>query len=330
MSRLKIDAHVPNVSHDVIEDAKKAERLGFDTVWTSETAHDAFLPHPLIAEHTHEIGMGTQIATAFTRSPMVLAYLSWDLQRFSKGRFILGLGTQVKGHNERRFSVDFEWEKPGPRFREEVRALKHIFEVFQDNTNLNFHGEFYDFSLMTDEFRPDPIKYSPPPIYIAGVNEYNIRTAGSLADGLCMHRFNTPKYTNEYIRPLVESAAKDAGRSIDDIELIAVPFVISGRTDEEWRKNKARVKRRLAFYGSTRTYHDVFKMHGFTNIGMNLYELSKEKSWKEMAGLIDDDILNTFSIEAEPSDLIDAVKEEYGEVVSRVTLPMEFSELIME
>ncbi|MFP4625074.1 MAG: TIGR03617 family F420-dependent LLM class oxidoreductase [Natronomonas sp.] len=330
MTELRIDAHVPEVSDETIDAATTAEDLGFDAVWTAETAHDPFLPHPLIAEHTDEIDMGTQIATSFTRSPMVLAYTSWDIQRYSDGRFILGLGTQVKGHNERRFSVDFEWEQPGPRLREEVRAIKHIFDVFQgDEEDLDFDGEFYQFSLMTDTFRPEPIESDAPPIYVAGVNEYNIRTAGAVADGLCMHPFNTPKYTDEVIAPLVEDAASEAGRSLNDVDLVAGPFVITGTTDEEWERTKAEAKQRIAFYGSTRTYHDVFENHGFDDIGMKLHELSKEGKWQEMAALIDDDVLDAFAIRADPEDLVDAVEEKYGGIADRVSLPLEFGEHFM-
>jgi len=330
MTELDIDAHVPEVSDGTVDAATKAEELGFDAVWTAETAHDSFLPHPLIAEHTDEVEMGTQIATSFTRSPMVLAYQSWDLQRYSDGRFILGLGTQVKGHNERRFSVEFEWESPGPRLREEVRAIKHVFEVFQgEREELDFDGEFYQFSLMTDTFQPDPLETEAPPVYVAGVNEYNIRTAGAVADGFFMHPFNTPTYSEEVIAPTIEDAAEEAGRSLDDVDITAGPFVITGTTEEEWERTKAEAKQRIAFYGSTRTYHDVFEVHGFDDIGMELHELSKEDKWGEMAELIDDEILDAFAIRAEPDELLDAVEEEYGGIVDRVSLPLEFGDEIM-
>jgi probable F420-dependent oxidoreductase len=331
MTDLKIDAMVPELSDGTIDAATRAEELGYDAVWSAETANDSFLPHSLVAEHTGSVDMGTQIATSFTRSPMVLAYQSWDLQRYSDGRFILGLGTQVKGHNERRFSVDFEWEKPGPRLREEVRAIKHIFDVFQGEADdLDFDGEFFQFSLMTDTFRPDPIEAGAPPVYVAGVNEYNIRTAGAVADGFFMHPFNTPKYAQEVIAPTIEEAAEDAGRSLDDVDITAGPFVITGETEEERQQQEQEVKGRIAFYGSTRTYHDVFEIHGFDEIGMELHELSKEGKWQEMAGLIDEDILDAFAIRAEPDELRDAVEAEYGGVADRVSLPLEFGDHYME
>jgi len=330
MSDLKIDAMIPEVSDDTIDAASRAEELGFDAVWSAETAHDSFLPHALVAEHTDDIHMGTQIATSFTRSPMVLAYMSWDLQRYSDGRFILGLGTQVKGHNERRFSVDFEWEKPGPRLREEVRAITHIFDVFRGEADdLDFDGEFYQFSLMTDTFQPDPLDTEAPPVYVAGVNEYNIRTAGAVADGFFMHPFSTPKYAEEVIAPTIEEAADEAGRSLDDVDITAGPFVITGETEEEVEQSTQEVKGRIAFYGSTRTYHDVFEIHGFDEIGMELHELSKEGKWGEMASMIDEDILDAFAVRAEPDELLEAVRDEYGDVVDRVSLPLEHGEAYM-
>lgn len=329
MTDLEIDTHVPELSADTIAAARKAEELGYDAVWSSETAHDSFLPHPLVAEHTETIRHGTQIATSFTRSPMVLAYQSWDLQRYADGRFVLGLGTQVKGHNERRFSVDFEWSRPGPRLREEVRAIKHIFEVFQGRTDLDFDGEFYQFSLMTEEFNPGPLEVDAPPIYVAGVNEYNIRTAGAVADGFFMHPFNTPTYTKEVIAPTIAAAAEDAGRSLEDVDLMAAPFVITGTTDAEWERTRQQAMRRIAFYGSTRTYHDVFEVHGFDEIGMDLHELSKAGKWEEMAGLIDEELLDAFAIRAEPTDLLDAVEATYGGIVDRISLPLEFGEHYM-
>jgi probable F420-dependent oxidoreductase len=265
--------------------------------------------------------MGTQIATSFTRSPMVMAYQSWDLQRYSGGRFILGLGTQVKGHNERRFSVDFEWEKPGPRLREEVRAIKHIFEVFQgEREELDFDGEFYQFSLMTEEFNPGPIDVGPPDVWVAGVNDYMLKMAGEVSDGLCMHAFNTPKYTEDVIAPLVEEGAEIGDRDPDEVTLSASPFLITGETDEEREAMRREAKQRIAFYGSTRTYHDVLELHGWTDVGMELHELSKDGKWEEMAELVTPEMVDAFAIEAPPEDLADEILDKYGGVADRIQL----------
>lgn len=329
MPRPKIDATIPGLTDTTIEAAKQAEDLGFDGVWTPETEHDAFLPHPLIAEHTDNLEMGTRIALSFTRSPMVLAYIAWDLQAFSNGRFILGLGTQVKGHNERRFSV--EWTAPGPRLREVVESLRHIWDVFQGNTErLDYQGEYYSFSLMTDFFNPGPIDHPEIPIYIAGVNEYNLRLAGELCDGLSMHGFNTPAYTADVILPAVKEGAERAGRSLDEVTISANPFVITGRNPTERDEKRGEIRRRIAFYGSTRTYHDVLAHHGWQDIGMELHELSREGRWSEMSGLVTDEMVETFAIEAQPGGLVDAIMEEYGGIADRVGAPLGYGSDIFE
>ena len=327
MSDLKIDAMIPPELDATGEAAARAEELGFDGVFTPALGNDGILPHALVANGTETIEHGSRIALAFTRSPMVLAYMSWQLASFSEGRFILGLGTQVKGHNERRFSV--EWGEPGPRLREVVESLRHIFDVFQGEAELDFQGEHYEFSLMTDEFRPDPIDHPDIPIWIAAVNEYNIQTAGKLCDGLAMHVFNTPTYTDEVIAPMVEKGAESADRSLDDVELSASPFVVTGETEEEWEQSRLEAMRRIAFYGSTRTYHDVLETHGWKDVGAELHELSKDQKWAEMGELITDEMVSTFAIEAEPADLLDESVDVYGDVADRIVLPLEHGEAFM-
>jgi probable F420-dependent oxidoreductase len=328
MSDLKIDAMIPPELDATGDAAAQAEGMGFDGVFTPALTNDGILPHALVADKTEQIQHGSRIALAFTRSPMVLAYMSWQLARFSNGRFILGLGTQVKGHNERRFSV--EWGEPGPRLREVVESLRHIFDVFQgDVDDLDYEGEHYQFSLMTDEFRPDPIDDPDIPIWIAAVNEYNIHTAGKHCDGLAMHAFNTPKYTDEVIAPMVAEGAESADRSLDDVELSASPFVVTGETEEEWEQSRREVERRIAFYGSTRTYHDVLEMHGWKDVGDELHELSKEQKWQEMGELITDEMVSAFAIEAEPEDLLDEAIDVYGDVADRIVLPLEHAEAYM-
>ena len=325
---LQIDAMVPPQLDAVGDAAARAEQLGLDGVFTPALDNDGLLPHALAADRTDEIQHGSRIALAFTRSPMVVAYMSWQLAQFSNGRFVLGLGTQVKGHNERRFSV--EWGKPGPRLREVVESLRHIFDVFQGEAELDYQGEHYQFSLMTDEFRPDPIDHPDIPIWIAAVNEYNIHTAGKLCDGLAMHAFNTPKYTDEVIAPAVAEGAESADRSLDDVELSASPFVVTGETEEEIERTREEARRRIAFYGSTRTYHDVLELHGWTDVGEELHELSTEQKWAEMAELVTDEMVSTFAIEAEPDELLDEALDVYGDVADRVVLPLEHAEAYMQ
>jgi|AntRauMinimDraft_4_1070384.scaffolds.fasta_scaffold00099_9 probable F420-dependent oxidoreductase len=327
MTDIKIDTSVKGLSSESAELARQAEDFGFDGVFTPETDEDPFLPLPLIAERTEDINIGTRIATAFTRSPMVMAYMAWDLQRFSDGQMILGLGTQVKGHNERRFSVDFDWEKPGPRLREEVLALRHIFDVFQGNEEeLDFDGDFYQFSLMTEEFNPGPLESGPPKIWVAGVNEYMLKMAGDVADGLCMHAFNTPKYTEEVIKPLIETGAEIGDRDPNNVTLSASPFLITGETEDEREAMRQEAKQRIAFYGSTRTYHDVLEIHGWKDIGMELHELSKDGQWEEMTELVTADMVDAFAIEAPPDELADEILDKYGGIADRIQLAFDGSE----
>ena len=327
MTDLKIDTAVKGLSDDSAQLAAQAEEFGFDGVFTPEMDEDPFLPLPLVAEHTDDIQLGTRIVTSFTRSPMVLAYQSWDLQRYSNGRMVLGLGTQVKGHNERRFSVDFEWERPGPRLREEVLAIKHIFDVFQgEEEELDFDGEFYQFSLMTEEFNPGPLDVGAPPVWVAGVNEYMLKMAGEVSDGLCMHGFNTPKYTEEVIAPLVAEGAEIGDRDPEAVTLSASPFLVTGETEEEREQMRQDAKRQIAFYGSTRTYHDVLELHGWKDVGMELHELSKEGKWAEMAELITDEMVATFAVEAPPEDLADEILDKYGGIADRIQLTFEGSD----
>ncbi|WP_436344242.1 TIGR03617 family F420-dependent LLM class oxidoreductase [Natronorubrum sp. FCH18a] len=324
MSTLRIDANVPSLSTETGDAAERAEELGFDGVWTTETDHDAFLPHPIIADRTERIQHGTRIALAFTRSPMALAYTAWDLARYSDGRFVLGLGTQVKGHNERRFSV--AWESPGPRLREVVESLRHIFDVFQGEAELDYEGDHYSFSLMTDTFDPGPIDHPDVPIYVAGVNEYNIRLAGELCDGLAMHPFNTPEYAKDVIAPTVAAGADRGDRSLDDVALSASPFVVTGETEAERDRSREAVRRRIAFYGSTRTYHDVLEHHGWRSIGEELHDLSREQRWEEMAARVTDEMIATFAIEAPPEELLERARDAYGGVADRLVLPLDHGE----
>jgi probable F420-dependent oxidoreductase len=260
---------------------------------------------------------------------MVLAYQGWALQRYSNGRFVLGLGTQVKGHNERRFGV--EWTSPGPRLREVVESIRHVWSVWQgESDELDYRGEHYSFSLMTETFDPGPIDHPHAPIYIAAVNEYNVRLAGEVCDGLHMHSFNTPAYTEDVIGPLVAEGAEDAGRSRGEVSLSASPFVVTGETEEERDRKREEVRRRIAFYGSTRTYHDVLEHHGWKSVGEELHELSKEQAWDEMTDLVTDEMVATFALDADPAELRAEALDVYGDAADRIALPLEHGEAYMD
>lgn len=297
------------------EQARRIEDAGYDSVITPEAGHDPFLPLMVVAEHTQRLKFGTGVAIAFPRSPFVTAQIAWDLQRFSGGRFILGLGTQVKGHNERRYSTAWP-SPPGPRLREYILCLKAIFKTFQTNARPEYKGEHYEFSLMSPFFNPGPNQDADVPIYISAVNKYNCRMVGELCDGIRMHGFNTMKYTKEVIIPAIEDGAKKAGRKLEDIDLVGGSFVIAGKTEEEVERAKAPVRQQLAFYASTRVYHPVLEVHGWQDAGQQLFRLSMEGKWPEMGALITDEMLEEFAVIGTYDQLVSKLKARYSGVVT--------------
>jgi len=306
----------------VAETARAAERLGFDGLMTAETSHDPFLPLMVAAEHTERIELGTSIAVAFPRSPMITAHTAWDLQDYSKGRFLLGVGTQVKGHNEKRFSVP--WVSPGPRLRELVESLHAIWTCWQDGKRLAYTGKYYQFSLMTPFFSPGPIRTRRPPIYIAGVNEYMCRLAGELCDGFHLHPLNSTKYIDEVIRPLVAEGAANTHRELSAITLAAPCFVVMGKDDAEREAASSAVRQQIAFYASTRTYRAVLEAHGWSELGPKLHECSQKGAWDEMAGLVTDDVLDAFSVIGRREEIPGLVKKRFDGRVQRVSLYLPF------
>ncbi len=302
----------------VPELVRRAEEVGYDAVTSSETNHDPFLPLVLAAEHSKRLLLGTSVAIAFPRSPMVVAYLAWDLQKFSGGRFVLGLGTQVKGHIERRFSVP--WTAPGPRLREYIGALRAIWDCWQNGTPLNFRGKRYTFTLMTPFFNPGPIEHPRIPIYTAAVNAFMARLAGEICDGIRLHPFLSPKYLREVIIPAVRAGAARAGRSLEGFGLAGAGFVITGRTEAELAAQREAVRRQLAFYASTRTYRPVMEVHGWGETVDRLHRLSLQGRWDEMAGLITDEMLETYATIGTYEEIADRLRERYGGLVSSVTL----------
>jgi probable F420-dependent oxidoreductase len=300
-----------------------AEEVGYDVVTTSETSHDPFLPLVLAAEHSRRPLLGTSVAIAFPRSPMVVAYTAWDLQKFSGGRLLLGLGTQVKGHNERRFSVP--WTAPGPRLREYVLALRAIWDCWQNGTPLNFRGAHYTFTLMTPFFNPGPIEHPSIPIYIAAVNAFMARLAGEICDGIRLHPFLSPKYLREVIIPAVRAGAARAGRTLENFGLAGAGFVITGRTESDLAPQREAVRRQLAFYASTRTYRPVMEVHGWGETVDRLHRLSLQGKWAEMAQLITDEMLETYATIGTYDEIAGRLRERYGGLVTSVAvnLPLE-------
>jgi probable F420-dependent oxidoreductase len=298
--------------------ARKVEALGFDCLWSSETQHDPYLPLAVAATSTSKIKLGTAIAVAFPRSPMITAHIAWDLQNASGGRFILGLGSQVKGHNERRFSVKFD--SPGPKLREIVLALRAIWDCWQNGTKLDFKGQFYRFDLMTPFFSPGPIEHPKIPVYISGVNAYMCRVAGEVCDGLHVHPFNSPQYLREYVHPAVEEGMRKSGRRREDFTYVTSSFVVVGDTEAEIRANARAVKQQIAFYGSTRTYEPVLATHGWQDLVPHLHRKSVEGDWQGMADLITDEMLNTYAVVGTYDTIGAKLEERYAGLLDRTSL----------
>jgi probable F420-dependent oxidoreductase len=311
---VKLD--VGMLTHDLksIPDyARKVEALGYDCLWSAETQHDPFLPLAVAATVTSRIKLGTSIAVAFPRSPMILAHIAWDLAKASDGRFILGLGSQVKGHNERRFSVKFE--SPAPKMREVVLAMRAIWDCWQNRTRLDFRGRFFRFDLMTPFFDPGPIEHPRVPVYIAGVNAAMCRVAGEVADGLHVHPFNSPKYLRELVRPAVAEGMAKSGRK--DFTYATSSFVVVGDTEQELARQKQAVKQQIAFYASTRTYEPVLAAHGWQDLVPHLHRKSVEGDWKGMADLVTDEMLETYAVVGSYATIAARLKERYAGLLDR-------------
>jgi probable F420-dependent oxidoreductase len=302
--------------------ARAAEDLGFAGLWTSETKHDAFLPLAVAANETREIELGTSVAIAFSRSPMETAQTAWDLQDLSNGRFLLGLGTQVKAHITRRFSMP--WGSPAARLREYILALRAIWDSFQNEGPLEFEGEFYSHTLMSPFFNPGPVEHPDIPIYIAGVNTRLARLAGEVCDGFHVHPFHSPEYVRQTVKPAIAEGAKGAGRDPDQVVLATSVFVIAAEDEEEAREQRESVRAQISFYASTPTYRTVLEAHGWEEVGERLGTMAREKKWREMPALISDEMLAAFAVESTPDEIGAAIRERYEGLIDRVALYIPF------
>jgi probable F420-dependent oxidoreductase len=302
--------------------ARAAESLGFDGLWTSETRHDAFLPLALAADATERIELGTSVAIAFSRSPMEVAQTAWDLQDLSEGRFILGLGTQVKAHIKRRFSMP--WDRPVSRLREYIGALRAIWDSFQTEGPLSFEGEFYRHTLITSFFNPGPIEHPEVPVYIAGVNTRLATLAGELCDGFHIHPLHSPEYVRRTVKPAIAEGAEKEGRDPTEIELATSVFVVTGETKVEIEEQRGKMRAQISFYASTPTYRTVLEAHGWERVGERLGRLARDRQWEEMPELITDEMLQAFAIETAPGEVGSALKERYEGLVDRVALHTPF------
>ena len=304
----------------VAAEAAWAERIGYDSMSSNETSHDSFLPLALAATSTTRAVLETRVAIAFPRSPMIIAYLGRDLNDLSKGRFRLGLGTQVKGHIQRRFSTD--WEAPGPRLREYVQSLRAIWNSWQSGEKLNYHGESYNFSLMTPFFSPGPSEYPLPEVFTAAVNAYNCQVAGEVSDGLMLHSLTSPEYVKNVVRPSLIKGAQKAGRNGDMIKVTGGGFIITGPNRDSIRAMEPEVRKRIAFYASTRSYFPVLESHGFLEIGHELHEMSLKGQWAEMAELVSDEMLDAFSVSGEYDEIADRFVDRYGGLLDEVSFTL--------
>jgi probable F420-dependent oxidoreductase len=314
---LKVDGGIFTDLARVPELARELEHQGYDAAWTGEINHDPFFPLLLGAEHTSRLELGTSIAVAFARNPMTVANVGWDLQTYSKGRFILGLGTQIKPHIEKRFSMP--WSHPVARMREFVLALHAIWSAWNDGTRLRFEGEFYTHKLMTPMFTPEPpASWVTPKIFIAAVGESMTDMCGEVADGLLAHAFTTRQYLHDVTMPAVQRGLQRSGRDRSAFQVACPVFVVTGDDEDEMKTGAAGVRKQIAFYGSTPAYRKVLELHGWGDVADELHRLSLQGEWDAMATLIDDDILNAFAVVATTDKLAAALKDRCHGVIDRV------------
>ena len=297
--------------------ARAAEAVGFGALWTPETKHNGFFPLLIAADHTAEIELGTAVAIAFARSPMVIAQEAWDLQTFSGGRFILGLGTQVKAHIERRYGM--QWDPPVPKLRDYIKALRAIWNSWQTGEKLDYRGQFYNHTLMSPFFNPGPIADPHIPIYIAGVNEGLARLAGELCEGFHVHPFHSVAYLNGVVRPQIAAGAAKTGRAPSDVALVSSVFMITGPDEASMEGMRQFARDQIAFYASTPTYRVVLAAHGWEDVGEQLSRLAATRRWGEMGKLISDEMLDVFAVQAPFDRLGRAIKERYAGVLDRVS-----------
>lgn len=297
--------------------ASAAEQLGFAGLWSAETQHDPFLPLALVAEHTTRLHFGTAVALAFTRSPVTLAHTAWDLAQFSGGRFLLGLGTQVRAHVTRRFGMPWP-ASPAGQLREVVGAIRAVWTSWQQGTPLCYRGTHFRLTLMTPFFNPGPIDHPDIPIYLAGVNRALCRVAGEVADGLLVHPYHSERYLREVIDPAVREGEARAGRTLGSVRLALSAMVVTTPDEADL------VRGQIAFYASTPSYRSVMALHGWGEVADRLRGMARRGEWAEMMALIDDEMLRTFAVVAGPDELAAALRVRYAGLASRLSLYLPF------
>ncbi len=313
---MKISAGIPS-GFAAGPAAKALEDRGYDYAATAETQHDPFIPLAFAAEHTERIGLTTGIAVAFARNPMILANLGHDLNSLSKGRFTLGLGTQIAAHITKRFSMP--WSHPAPRMREMIRAMHAIWDTWYDGAKLDFRGEYYTHTLMTHYFAPLDIQYGRPKIALAAVGPLMTKVAAEVADAMLCHAFTTARYLREVTVPMVETTLAEKGRDRAGFEIVATMFTAAGDTDEQIDKARTRLRAQVSFYGSTPAYKGVFELHGWHDLQPKLNRLSKEGKWDEMAASLPEAVVDAFVISGTAEQVVDQLKTTFGGKIDRTS-----------
>jgi probable F420-dependent oxidoreductase len=319
--RVRIFAVLGASLRGVAAQAAQYESAGFDGVATQETAHDPFLPLALAAEHTQALQLMTAVAVGFARSPMTLAHVAHDLNSLSGGRFILGLGSQVKAHIERRFSMP--WSHPAARMREMVQAIRAIFAAWYDGEKLSFEGQFYRHTLTSPAFTPQDIEAGKPPIFIAAVGPQMTETAGAVSDGLIIHPFTTERYLREVTLPHLHAGLESARRASSACRTCLGPFIVSGRNEQELSRARRAVADRIAFYASTPTYRAVLEQHGWGDLQSQLHALTRQGRWAELGSLITDEVLEQFAVVGEVSQIAPKIWGRFGDVITDFSLASE-------
>ncbi len=308
---------------DLPAEIARVRERGYDGWFVSETVHDPLLSCAVAGTASGELQLGTAIAVAFPRSPMHTAYAAHDLQAQTGGRFVLGLGSQIKPHIEKRFST--EWSKPAARMREYVLALRAIWDAWETGERLAFRGEFYRHTLMTPFFTPEDHGHGHADVWLAAVGPLMTEVTGEVADGLLCHGFTTRRYLEEVTLPKLSAGAERAGRRLDDIEVVLPVFVVTGTDDAQRAEAEAAVKAQIAFYGSTPAYRAVLDLHGWGELHEQLHRLSVTDGWAEMPALIDGEVLDAFAVTAEPAEVGAAIVERFGDEVDRVSLSTSYA-----
>ena len=314
---MKVDGGVGSDLHTVGAQAQELEEMGYSGIMTAETAHDPFFPLLVAAQHTERVELMTSIAVAFARTPMVLANIGHDLNAFSKGRFTIGLGSQIRPHITKRFSMP--WSSPAARMREFILAMRAIWANWHDGTPLEFTGKFYTHTLMTPMFTPTDTDYGAPKVFLAAVGPKMTEVAGEVADGMIAHAFTTEKYLRETTLPALERGFEKAGKKREDFEISYPVFVVTGQNEEEMEAARVAAAKQIAFYGSTPAYKPVLDSIDAGELQGELNTMSKQGRWDEMGTLITPDIMQEFAVVGEPQEIAGQLKSRYGDLVDRTS-----------